>query len=313
MPTSYSDQFFTMDPANPPGAGTDLTTRQLTLVDQNNDGDIDRFNNDSVGGLDVVSSWPGDKVTIKTLAGDTITYTGTTFYLSDSSAVFTPTDGQTLKVGEFVSSTFVTTQGSMLVKQLGPPCFVSGSRILTPSGPRPVETLRAGDLVETLDKGPVPLLTPLSRTLTKDQQAQNPRLCPVFVPFEAVTGRSDGPCLIVSPQHRILIRSKIAERMFGESEVLAPAIQLVGFGDIRQSPPMDAVTYVHLILDHHAVIIAEGIPCESLLLASQSLAMMERETLLKLGSVLAPDRCVPDETGPQDRNWKATETFVGTP
>jgi hypothetical protein len=53
---------------------------------------------------------------------------------------------------------------------------------------------------------------------------------------------------------------------------------------------MDAVTYVHLILDHHAVIIAEGIPCESLLLASQSLAMMERETLLKLGSVLAPDR-----------------------
>ena len=38
-----------------------------------------------------------------------------------------------------------------------PPCFTQGTRILTPSGLRPVEDLAPGDLVITRDAGPQPI------------------------------------------------------------------------------------------------------------------------------------------------------------
>jgi hypothetical protein len=50
MPTSFTDQFFTFDHANPPPVGTVVTTEQHTLTDQNDDGDIDEFDDDAVAG-----------------------------------------------------------------------------------------------------------------------------------------------------------------------------------------------------------------------------------------------------------------------
>ena len=40
MPTNYTDQFFAMDPANPPPVGTLLTVSVPTLTDQNDDGEV---------------------------------------------------------------------------------------------------------------------------------------------------------------------------------------------------------------------------------------------------------------------------------
>ena len=126
MPTNYTDQFYTFDPANPPPPGTSVTFVLYTLRDQNDDGDVDRFNNDRVNGSDVVNSYPGDTVTIN-VGGVNVTYTGITFYLANGQRVFTPTDGQVLQNGTFVSATFVTTQGPVAVPtELGPACFTPG-------------------------------------------------------------------------------------------------------------------------------------------------------------------------------------------
>lgn len=38
MPTSYQDQFFTVDPGGPPSAGTPLTFQLVTFTDQDDDG-----------------------------------------------------------------------------------------------------------------------------------------------------------------------------------------------------------------------------------------------------------------------------------
>ena len=62
---TYSDQFFLIDPSAPPAPGTSLTYVNYTLTDQNNDGDFDRFNNDSINGSDITSSYAGDTVTVK--------------------------------------------------------------------------------------------------------------------------------------------------------------------------------------------------------------------------------------------------------
>jgi len=135
MPTTYVDQFY--------------------LIDQNDDGDIDAFNNDSVDGQDVTQSYPGDTVTITLSGGGTVTYTGITFYLADGRQVFTPTDGQVLQSGELASASGAPTQGPLDAENdLGPPCFVAGTLINTPQGRRPIEDICVGDFIETADHGP---------------------------------------------------------------------------------------------------------------------------------------------------------------
>ncbi len=76
--------------------------------------------------------------------------------------------------------------------------------------------------------------------------------------------------LRVSRQHRMLICSVVAQRMFGESEVLIPAQVLVGFPGITMERARKDLRYLHLLMDRHELVLAEGVPTEALLLGSQS-------------------------------------------
>ena len=124
MPTNYTDQFYIIDPYSPPPGGTVMNFVSYGMIDQNDDGDLDRFDNDSINGFDIQSSWPGDVVNVN-VGGTIFSYTGTTFYLSNGTQVFTPTDGSVLQNGTLSSATGVTTQGPLDVGDLGPPCFAA--------------------------------------------------------------------------------------------------------------------------------------------------------------------------------------------
>ena len=282
MPTSFTDQFFTFDPANPPPVGAPVNVSKFTLVDQNDDGDVDEFDDDAVAGLDVTASWPGDTVTVSVPGEGNITYTGTTLYVSDGSIIFTPTDGQTLKAGDFASSTYVMAQGPLLTSQLGPPCFTLGTRILTPSGQVAVEKLKPGDEIISYDHGPIELLSIRMRYVSAEELYTFPRRAPVVIPsFASGTSPTESD-LVVSPQHRVLIRSKVCQRMFGTGEVLSPAAQLVGFRGIRREKSWAGVLYLHLLFDHHAIIFANGVPTESLYLSHSFQLQFKRDELLRL-------------------------------
>lgn len=254
MPTTYNDQFYTFDPANPPPVGAAVNVVRLDLVDQNNDGDIDRFDNDSVGGVDVVNSWPGDTVTIDVPGTGNVTYTGTTFYLADGESVFTPTDGQSLENGTFVASTFVNTEGPLLVGDLGPACFTPGTLIDVPGGRRQVERLSPGDLVSTRDHG-----ARLLRHVARARFAAAGAAAPVRFARGAL---GNDRAFEVSQQHRMLLTGWRAELLFGEAEVLVPAVYLVDGHRIRLRTG-GMVEYLHLIFDRHEIVTADGIPSES--------------------------------------------------
>jgi len=253
MPTSYTDQFYTFDPANPPAGGSAVTFVSYTLTDQNDDGDLDSADNDSVKGSDISASYPGDTVTIN-VGGTNVTYTGITFYLADGSRVFTPTDGQVLENGTFVSSTWVSPQGPLDVGDLGPPCFAAGTRIETDRGMTPVEQISVGDLVRTLDNGLQPVRwCGLRSVLALDKRA------PIrFAPGAIGNARE----LLVSPQHKILMSGWRAELFFGEDEVLVAATHLVNADTIHRAPRR-SINYHHLMFDAHEILLAEGIPTES--------------------------------------------------
>lgn len=136
------------------------------------------------------------------------------------------------------------------------PCFVAGTLIRTPLGDAPVETLRPGDLVLTHDDGPQPL-----RWIGRRQVAAEGDFAPVEIDAGAF-----GPHrrLLVSPQHRVLIRDAMAELLFGEAEVLVAARDLVNGRSVRLRPG-GMVDYVHILFDRHQVVWSEGLATESFL------------------------------------------------
>jgi hypothetical protein len=271
MPTSYFDQFFLMDPASPPAGGTTLTPNYLELIDQDNDGDVGRAGGDIVNGSDVTASWPGDEVTINTPSGN-ITYVGITFYTADGARYFTPTDGQVMQAGTFVSSTFVNTDAPLDVGDLGPSCFTPGTLIETPDGPRPIERLSEGDLVNTLDSGAQPIRLILRGTF---------RAAGDFAPVRFAAGAiGNATPLFVSPQHRMLITGWQAELYCGQTEVLVAAKHLVN-GTTIATQSSDVVEYIHLLFDTHQIVFGGGVPSESYF-PGQADMPQDKETLSEL-------------------------------
>ncbi|MCU4652236.1 Hint domain-containing protein [Roseibacterium sp. SDUM158016] len=253
MPTTYNDQFWVIDAFSPPPVGTTLVHQRFDLRDNNDDGDFDRFNTDRIDGSDITSSYPGDTITV-TLKSGTVTYTGITFYLADGRSVFTPTDGQVLQTGTFVSSTFVSTQGPLLVGNLGPPCLTPGVLVDAARGRLPVECLQPGDRLETLDRGPQPVLWVGRTELRADA-------CHAPVRFEVgALGNSEAFC--VSPQHRMFVDGWQAELHFGQTEVLVSAVHLVGLPGVTRMMA-GRVTYLHVLLETHELIRTAGLWSES--------------------------------------------------
>lgn len=141
------------------------------------------------------------------------------------------------------------------------PCFVQGTLILTADGPRPIETLRAGDLVATLDAGWQPILWLGYRQADLDLRPQD---APIRIAAGALGAGAPARDLRVSPQHRMLVRSPVAVRLVGASETLVAARHLLGPAGIEVQRPDGPVIYWHLLLARHHVISAEGAWTESL-------------------------------------------------
>ena len=138
--------------------------------------------------------------------------------------------------------------------------YAAGTLIDTPDGPRPDETLAAGDVVTTLANGSRPLRWVGRRWFSALELLASPGLRPVeFAPGVIGNGRA----LLVSPQQRMLIDDWRAAVYFGEDRVLVAAQALVDDHTARVVLPPDGVHYVFLLCDRHEVLLAEGALSES--------------------------------------------------
>jgi Ca2+-binding RTX toxin-like protein len=149
------------------------------------------------------------------------------------------------------------------------PCFVEGAQIKTANGEVAVEDLKVGDLVQTLDHGLQELRWVGHRHLDAHELAEDDNLRPIRI-CKTVIGAENGVLdLVVSPQHRILIASKVAERMFDSTEVLVAAKHLLAIEGVDIAYDLEEVTYFHILFDHHEIVYAGGTPSESLYLGHQ--------------------------------------------
>ncbi len=156
-------------------------------------------------------------------------------------------------------------------------CFASGTLIETKSGSKNVEYLKVGDLVETFDNGLQEIRWIGSRHVNSAGLLTNPELYPIRIRKGALGWGFPEKDLMVSPQHRILISSKIAKRIFDTAEVLVAANKLVGIDGIEVITDVNEVDYFHILFDQHELVFANGIIAESLLPGKQALQAVSQE------------------------------------
>ncbi|WP_022706546.1 Hint domain-containing protein [Paracoccus zeaxanthinifaciens] len=167
-------------------------------------------------------------------------------------------------------------------------CLTRGTMLRTPAGEVAVETLRPGDLVETLDDGPQPLRLMLSRRIGPVELARHDDLRPVRIAADAMAPGQPAADLHVSPQHRMLVRSRVAARMFGGPEVLVAARKLTELPGIDSDERATEVEYFHLVFDDHQVVFANGAPTESFYPGPMGLAALSPEARAEFEAVF-PD------------------------
>ncbi|QFQ88138.1 hypothetical protein F8A10_11500 [Paracoccus kondratievae] len=158
-------------------------------------------------------------------------------------------------------------------------CFTNGTLIETGQGQQRIDDLRPGDLVHTADNGLQPIRWIGSVRLDARTLAANPKLRPIRIRAGALGKGTPSSDLVVSPQHRVLVRSKIAQKMFGTEEVLVAARQLVQIEGIDIASDITEVGYFHMLFDRHEVVTSNGALTESLYTGPQALQSVGKAAL----------------------------------
>lgn len=135
-----------------------------------------------------------------------------------------------------------------------PPCYCPGTMILTTEGERAVETLRVGDTVVTASGQSREILWVGRRDFNIETHAAPTSVRPVRIQAGAFGKNLPRRDLVVSPGHALFV-----------DDVLIPARFLINGATIRQDLDAKTVTYFHVELESHDVLLAEGLPAESYL------------------------------------------------
>ncbi len=145
-------------------------------------------------------------------------------------------------------------------------CFTRGTLIESVDGPVPVEKLRKGMRLKTLDNG-----NRLVRAVLRREVDARGDLAPIHICAGALGNTRD---LLVSPAHRMLISDWRGQMLFGADEVLVSAANLVR-GDLVYRAPRPRITYYHILMDSHEIIFAEGAATESFHLTREAAEAVE--------------------------------------
>ncbi len=178
-----------------------------------------------------------------------------TYSYADGNTTVTYGNGITLVlVGTFGSSTLDIHADTTPPPPPPLPCFLAGTLIATEDGEISVDELRIGDRVRTAAGGVRPIRWIGVRTMDLVHCDKPEAVLPVRIRRDAFGDGKPRRDLYLSRDHAILSEG-----------VLIPVKYLINGSSIRGVPKSVTVTYYHIELDRHDVVLAEGLPAESYL------------------------------------------------
>jgi subtilisin family serine protease len=233
-------------------------------------GDLSSFSNYGLGSVDlgapgsaVYSTLPGDNYGIK--SGTSMAAPHVTGAIALYAAA-NPTASAAEIRDALLSSTVATaslagktvTGGRLDIDAMMDvvPCFLRGTRIRTPDGEVAVERLAVGDTVLTSGGAARPVRWIGRRAYAARFVAASRAIQPIRIRAGALGAGVPGRDLLLSPLHALWFET-------GAGGVLVPAGALANGASIARCPGFGDVDYLHVELDGHDVLLAEGAAAES--------------------------------------------------
>ena len=133
-------------------------------------------------------------------------------------------------------------------------CFAEGTHLATPEGPIAVEALRTGGMVLTASGAARPVRWIGYRQVDLTRHPDPGAVRPIRIRAGALAENVPHRDLLVSPDHGMLLDG-----------MLIPARMLLNGASILREETWRRVTYLHVELDRHDVLLAEGAAAESYL------------------------------------------------
>ena len=239
------------DPSGPLGVLAWLRASNLPIINS------ETVNSGSDGLLDAGVDYFGNNSVLFT--GHTIDFDGETYAIfsdrtdfSDGSNYFIPYDISRQNIAHLANggrSTGFTETGARVFN-----CFATGTRIATPDGDKPIEMLRAGDLVLTHDGRSAPVIWRARQSIVNPCNLSVGR-SPVRIEAGALGPNLPDAPLTVTADHALLF-----------DDMLINAGTLVNGTSIRLLPLSEMparFNYWHVELEKHRCVVANGVPAES--------------------------------------------------
>jgi hypothetical protein len=157
------------------------------------------------------------------------------------------------------------------------PCFAWGTRITTPRGAVAIEHLQTGDIVLTISGAAQKITWIGRRHIDCRRHPDLDQVVPVRIAPHAFGHGGPRHAVLLSPDHAVFVE-----------DVLIPIRFLVNRSAVARLA-VDAITYYHIELAQHDVVLAEGLPVETYLETGGRNAFGNADGVIQLHPNSAPD------------------------
>jgi len=275
-----SDNLETIDFNDADGSGT---------IETNNTGTSDTT--DGYGGISPVDSLAVVSITATYMDGSTANFTNVVMFQTAVGDLFlansdfagtdiSPPSGMPLQSFTVTSITSTSYNGLYHQNFQTFACFASGTMVRTVDGERAIESLKAGDMVDTLDHGAQPI-----RWIGHKTVLALDAMRPVHIAKGALGQSLPSADLMVSRQHMMMTQTRAGARMFGTPDALVAAHKLTDLAGITVRDDLGFITYWHFMCDQHQIVFANDAPAETLFVGPQAQEMLDPEAMTEINAL----------------------------